>query len=283
MGTSCTIGLVMRMALLIAIFMPVKESSAWGARSQVKAILGSSDLADAALYLDTHKSTLEKKIKDWHYDDRPTCESNVPRSKYCPGGNCASVQLKRHYNILRVPQSSIEQKRFAIRVVAHLAGDIHQPMHAADHDDAGGNAIKLTGTWNASANLHSVWDSDFVKRAFSGNDFKGKSDRQIAALLVQQISDSEKDIWTKGRVVTWLQESYGKAVDHAYGALPGFGCNEKDFATEPITLTDAYIGKSIESVPEQLKKGGVRLAAILNRALSTDVDAAKAFVRADKL
>lgn len=290
--------------LLIALTLHARDAFAWGsqghlltgliayqllspsAQAQVRAILGSPDLAQASLYLDTHKDELEQAIngsRAWHYDNRPTCEPNTPRADYCPGGDCASVQLRRHYRVLADPGSSLARKRFALQVIAHLAADIHQPLHASDHHDAGGNAVKLTGTWNGKANLHSAWDNDFVGRAFAGPAFDGQSESQIAATLVGQITDAQKQAWRKGPVTAWLEDSYAVAVDIAYGLLPGFACGGANFDATPVTLTDNYIDKSVAAVPEQLKKGGVRLAAVLNRALSKGVEASNAFVRADKL
>ena len=290
--------------LLLAFTLHARDAVAWGsqghlltgliayqllspsAQAQVKVILGSTDLARASLYLDSHRDELEHAIKGsraWHYDNRPACEPNTPRADYCPRGDCASVQLRRHSRVLAEPASSLARKRFALQVIAHLAADIHQPLHASDHHDAGGNAVKLTGTWNGKANLHSAWDNDFVGRAFAGPAFDGQGDSQIAATLVGQITDAQKQAWQKGPVTAWVQDSYAIAVDVAYGLLPGFACGAANFDATTVTLSDDYIDKSVATVPEQLKKGGVRLAAILNRALSKGVEASNAFVRTDKL
>ena len=290
--------------LLIALALPAHNAAAWGsqghrltaliasqllapsAQAQVKAILGTNELAGASLDLDIHRDELEHAItgsKAWHYDNRPACAASVPRAAYCAGGNCASVQLRRHALVLADPGSTLAARRFALQVIAHLAADVHQPLHAADHDDAGGNAIKLTGTWNGRANLHSVWDNDFVARAFTGQGFDGQNEAQIAAALAAQITAAQKQAWRKGPVTAWLQDSYSVAVDTAYGRLPGFACGAANADTAPVTLTDDYIDAAVATIPAQLQKGGVRLAAILNRALSKGVEASNAFVRADKL
>lgn len=292
-------------AMLVLLSLPVQDALAWGAkghrltaliaeqllsptaRLRLKAILGTGDLAAAALYLDIHKDELEKTVKgsrQWHFDDRPTCDADEPKVDYCPGGNCASVQLKRQYGILINPESSTADKRFAIRVIAHLAGDIHQPLHASDHDDSGGNAIKVLGNWSGGkkANLHSVWDNDFVSKAFEGGDYKNKTEGQIATMLVEQITAAEREAWRKGRIASWLNESYEKAVNVAYGRLPNFACSVEDFADKPVTLDDEYIANAVLTVPDQLKRGGVRLAAILNRALDPNPSEA-GFVRAGSL
>lgn len=290
--------------LLIALALPAHHAAAWGgqghrltaliayqllspsAQAQVKAILGSSDLAGASLYLDNHRDELEQTIKGskaWHYDNRPACAASRPRADFCADGNCASVQLRRHALVLADPGSTLAAKRFALQVIAHLAADVHQPLHAADHHDAGGNAVKLTGTWNGRANLHSVWDNDFVARAFTGPGFAGQTEAQVAAALAAQITAAQKRAWRKGPVTAWLQDSYSIAVDTAYGRLPGFTCGAANADAAPVTLPDGYIDAAVVTIPAQLQKGGARLAAILNRALSKGVEASNAFVRADKL
>ena len=48
-------------------------------------------------------------------------------------------------------------------------GDIHQPLHAADHEDQGGNQVKvLFGNRTVGSALHSFWDTEVVKR--NGSD-----------------------------------------------------------------------------------------------------------------
>jgi hypothetical protein len=51
------------------------------------------------------------------------------------------------------------------------------------------------------------------------------------------------------------------ANDDAYGRLPVPG------ARGSYRLTDAYVAMAVRDVASQLSKAGVRLAAVLNRAL----------------
>ena len=41
-----------------------------------------------------------------------------------------------------------------------------------DHDDRGGNMIQVRLPWSRNANLHRVWDTDFVEHAFGGKNEK---------------------------------------------------------------------------------------------------------------
>lgn len=265
------------------------------AKKQLDAILGSTgDIAAAALYLDIRKDYLEDKIagsRDWHFDDRPVCKGETPLTEYCPGGNCAPIQIRRHYDILTDPDSTKAQRLFAIRVLTHLTGDIHQPLHASDHDDRGGNKIKLipASKWSAGekANLHSAWDNDFAAGAFAIGQYKGLSEKALVKLLVEEITDDpKKKEWPKGRVKSWLEESYELALDVAYKDLrPTEMCQSNDppaGEVSEVELSDAYIERAQTKVPAQIKKGAVRLAAILNRALATEPPSS-GYIRAQSL
>ena len=54
----------------------------------------------------------------------------------------------------------------ALRLIIHLVGDIHQPLHTSTlidsnhfvHGDLGGNKFPIVGNWN----LHALWDAILV-------------------------------------------------------------------------------------------------------------------------
>lgn len=59
-----------------------------------------------------------------------------------------------------------DQKSFALRLVIHYVGDIHQPLHAVSEvnsvypkGDRGGNSEWIDGDVGGVQNLHGVWDS----------------------------------------------------------------------------------------------------------------------------
>jgi len=117
--------------------------------AEIETIMGSADLATFGLYLDENKDRLEEQIpgsRAWRYDNIPIC-GRKSHSEYCPNGACASTQIARHQDILADPHESKARKQFAIWVLTHLVGDIHQPLHTADHDDRGGNLIQVRLPW----------------------------------------------------------------------------------------------------------------------------------------
>lgn len=239
------------------------------ASAGIKALMGKTDLATVALYMDQNKLALDKKVpgsREWHYDDRPVCDEQAAKASYCPDGNCASNQVTRAYRRLIDAHSSADDKRFALYTLVHLVGDVHQPLHASDHEDRGGNDVKLSFTLptgqKRTTNLHSAWDTDFVKAAFTSSD-----ERVIAQQLFSRYGAS-MDAWQRGSVSKWLAESYQIAQTMAYGQLPAFQCSDEDFGKTKLVLDSAYVADALELVPQQLAKSGARIAYLLNRAFA---------------
>ena len=147
--------------------------------------MGNDDVAIMTLYMDKNKISLEERIpgsREWHFDDIPVCQEGVSHAEFWPQGNCASTQIRRHLMILSDDHSTRKSKQFAVFVIVHLVGDIHQPLHASDNDDRGGNTIKVTlpGSAAKKKNLHGAWDTDFINLAFAGKD-EGTIARELTA------------------------------------------------------------------------------------------------------
>jgi S1/P1 Nuclease len=64
--------------------------------------------------------------------------------------------------VLKSPDAPRNEKRIALRFVAHLVGDIHQPLHAGFADDRGGNSVDVRFN-GRKENLHSLWDTALVE------------------------------------------------------------------------------------------------------------------------
>jgi hypothetical protein len=233
------------------------------ARSAIVGIMGSDDLARFALYLDDNKDDLDEAVpgsRDWHYDDVPVC-GTASYGQYCHHKNCASSQIPRHEKILADPHAAKKDRRFAVRVLTHLIGDIHQPLHAADNHDVGGNQVSvLLPKAKKEAKLHGVWDGAFVNHLWGGKD-----EEQVATALIAQFKEIAAK-WQKGNAFRWIEESHRIAVETVYGKLPGFACGA-DLEDKTIKLPEAYVQAAVRLMPEQIAKGGFRLAYVLNRAL----------------
>jgi len=232
-------------------------------RAALREIAGEETLEDASTWLDRERQHLRRTLRGspaWHYDDRPVCDATADADRYCADGNCASRAYDRYLAKLGDRHASREERLLALHVVVHLIGDAHQPLHAADHGDRGGNEVLvLFGSRNRATPLHTVWDKDFVKRAA-----RGMSEDAYAARLVES-HRSELARIERGGFAAWMGESYAIARDYAYGRLPGFACGSDLPMT--VRLSTAYVDGAKPIVEERLARAGIRLAAVLRSTL----------------
>lgn len=230
------------------------------ARVRLNQILPAVSLADESTWLDEERGALryqEPGSSKWHYDNTPVCGQGLPSP--CPRGDCANNRLSQYRKVLGDPAASREGRAFALRVVVHLVGDIHQPLHEANNGDAGGNDVQVSDGRRSRGNLHHEWDSALVKDLM-----RGSSPERYAADLLHRYRDHVPEL-QRGEVADWASEAHEYAVKVAYGQLPGFAC------TGPVreaVLPQAYLQAAYPVVEHQLVAAGVRLAAILNHDLS---------------
>ncbi len=230
------------------------------ARIRLHQITKGATLDQLSTYMDEHRQDLGPRVRKWHYDNMPVCKT-VPVEIYCPHGDCASKQINRLAGVLNDPGATQEQKRQAIIFLDHLISDLHQILHAGDNGDEGGNGVSVTSERSYGRhhkNLHSEWDSTFVK-----SQLRGHSEEEFAAQLVRE-GHGRIESFERGSVSDWLMESNRIARDYAYGQLPGFRCGESFTAT---SITPAYANGARQIVREQLLKAGARMAWVFNSAL----------------
>jgi hypothetical protein len=148
---------------------------------------------------------------------------------------------------------SSTSRSIALEFLLHFVGDLHQPLHAGDDHDQGGNSKKVDAPGMRRENLHYEWDVGFVRRL-------GTDASEVAATLIARISPADRARWEAGFATDWAMESYGVARAHAYGLLP-------PRSGDDYRLTNAYVDDATRVTAEQLAKAGVRLAWLLNRDL----------------
>lgn len=197
----------------------------------------------------------------WHYDNIPVC-GGASRAAYCPDGQCNTEQLKRMTTVVADPQATRRERNEALKWIAHLVGDIHQPLHAADNDDHGGNdvAVALAGVRaRRRLELHGVWDSQLVRLALHTRNTR-RPPRDIGALTVE--AQRLVRIRGQGTPDTWARESNRLAREVAYH-YPEFQCHQ--IPAGVVVLDAAYQRAAERVVRERLLLAGARLAGLLNR------------------
>jgi hypothetical protein len=213
------------------------------AQLAISQLLINEDLAEASTYADEMRSDpsefWKKTANPWHYVnvfEGKTYSDIAPP----PEGNAVTA-LEMFTKQLKSKKASLEEKQLALRFIVHIVGDLHQPFHAGNGTDKGGNDVKLQFFWEDS-NLHRVWDSGLIDREnLSYTEWTNKLSRKISS---QQAKE-----WMEVNPKVWIAES-AKLRANLYPE------NDK--------LSWDYQYQNMPIVKQRLQMGGVRIAAYLN-------------------
>lgn len=191
----------------------------------------------------------------WHYQNVDICKPFDLKSA-CAGGNCVSAQIDRNFALLKDKSLPPNVRLEALAFLVHFVGDLHQPLHAGDRSDRGGNDLKANYGVMPGYNLHSVWDGLLADRAISA-----------APTIVRSFSDSERAATNAGTTRDWSKENWEVSRDFAYKrAVDGDPCGAKP--GQPVTIDEADIAASRAVLRQQVERGGLRLAKLLDDALN---------------
>lgn len=168
------------------------------------------------------------------------------------------------------------EKLLALKFLLHLVGDLHQPLHAADNRDGGGNGIYVVADGGFTPiKLHAYWDTQIFREMNPTRGIRlgrmaggGILDRALLSAMADGISNeysSRRKEWLAGRPRDWALDAFTKARDVAYRVGPLVGSSRDG---KPVYRIDAaYERAATAVVREQIAKAGLRLAGLLNGAL----------------
>jgi hypothetical protein len=217
------------------------------ARKTVDEILGgNATLADAAVWPDQEGRSV-RDFDPLHYVSIPENASGYDQRRDCPERNCMVEALRWFSSVIADESAPIMARRIALRYVAHLVGDMHQPLHAGRAGDRGGVYI-LVSYRGLPTNLHFFWDKDLV-------DLEPGSEEEIAKRLAASSTAEERLQWQAGDPVQWTNESLMLVRSYAYNLGPS------------AELSEDYVEKARPIVRIRLAQAGIRLAWLLNGAL----------------
>jgi hypothetical protein len=171
-----------------------------------------------------------------------------------PAEDCVVHKIEEFRRELAGPTTTAPERLRALQFLLHLVADVHQPLHAADDHDRGGNAKRIEDPEGAHGTLHYYWDTGLVRHL-------GSDPERVAAALIAQLSAADYARYGGGTAALWAMESYAVAREYAYGALP------PALADGRFPLSEAYVASGTEVVRRQLERAGLRLAGLLNAAL----------------
>lgn len=212
-------------------------------KAMVDSLLEGQSMVYWANWLDNASNSPEYRYtKTWHYKnvDEGVRYEEAPAN---PAGDVI-VAIKAQLETLSNVKTSFDDKQIALKMLVHLVGDMHQPMHMGHATDLGGNRVKVR-FFGRDANLHSVWDSNILESGhkWSYTEWQQQIDR-VSAEEVQAISAGTLDDWAKETVAI---------AGNVYRATP-MGAN----------LSYDEVAKWTPIIEYQLLYGGLRLAHLLN-------------------
>ncbi|GAB3202158.1 hypothetical protein ABID22_003852 [Pontibacter aydingkolensis] len=216
------------------------------ARKNIEKVLGNESVAMASNWADFIKSDPSYDyLGPWHYINFKQGLTLDQFTASIMQDTTTNVYTKLNMMVSELKKKDLPQdkKEMYLRLVIHMVGDIHQPMHAGRPEDLGGNRVRLTW-FNSPTNLHRLWDEQLI-------EYQQLSYTEYATVL-NYVSKTQRSTWQQAPISTWIHESYQIADKLYAGVKP----EEK--------LGYRYNFDHVNTMNEQLLKGGVRLAGLLN-------------------
>lgn len=213
------------------------------AKRKIEKILDGHSLAFVSTYGDEIKSDPEyRKYSPWHYVNLEPGQNSYSEETANPDGDLI-LGIKKCIMVLKNEDSTREEKEFYLKMLVHFMGDLHQPLHAGHESDRGGNDIQLRW-FGEGTNLHKVWDSEMI------NSYK-MSYTELAA-NANELSKRQVKAIEAGSILDWMYESKVLS-EKIYNSVE---------VGEKLGYDYMYVWFPV--VRQQLQKGGIRLAKVLN-------------------
>jgi hypothetical protein len=210
------------------------------ASAALQKILKGQSLAMASTWMDEVRSdSTYDHMEDWHWVTISFGQAYAQTTKNPKGDIIATIE--RIIAELKTPNVSEAKKLENIRILIHLVGDIHQPLHVGGRADRGGNDVKVNW-FRSDSNLHRVWDSEMIDDSkLSYTELAQSLDRPGQEILKK---------WQRSSVRDWAAESQSYE-NNVYDTGNG-------------RLGYEYTYKNWHIVRLRLLQAGIRLAGILN-------------------
>ncbi len=213
------------------------------AAKQIDRILDGHSLVYYANWLDNASHTPEYAYtKTWHYlniDEGKTLET-MPRNEH---GDVLTA-VTAIYEKLKNGGLSHEEEQFNLKMLIHLVGDMHCPMHTGHLSDRGGNDRPVV-LFGRPSNLHSIWDSGIVEAAHKWGYIEWQQQ-------IDRASKREIQTIQAGTPTDWLNETL-QICNEVYAKTP-----------EGSKISYDYVNEYAPVIEQQFLRGGLRLARLLN-------------------
>ncbi|MBS1558200.1 MAG: S1/P1 nuclease [Bacteroidetes bacterium] len=211
------------------------------AKKNIEKILNKHSLAEVSAWMDEIRSdSAYNQTADWHWVTIETGKTYEQSPKNPHGDVIESIN--RIVSALKLHTLDARKETEYLKMLIHLVGDIHQPLHVGCCDDQGGNKVKVKW-FRSESNLHRVWDSDMI-------DGSKLSFTELAGFTTEP-SLVTITAWQKNTVYDWANES--------------IALRARVYAIGDGNLGYSYNYKNFNVVQEQISRAGIRLAGLLNQ------------------
>ena len=212
------------------------------AKREIKKLLNNKSLAFVSTFGDEIKS--DKRYNEfytWHYINMDLDENYEDSEKNPKGDLVTGIEYCK--KIIQDENASDDDRAFYLKLLVHLIGDLHQPMHIGLKEDKGGNDFKVKWHYKET-NLHRVWDSDMIDGYQMGYIELAENADYLSKNQVKAIQE--------GTLVDWVNEVNKLSIEVYASAEPG------------ENLRYRYSYNYFAVARKQLQVGGIRLAKVLN-------------------
>tara|TARA_R110000868_G_scaffold383578_7_gene650652 strand:+ start:1707 stop:2489 length:783 start_codon:yes stop_codon:yes gene_type:complete len=212
------------------------------AHQAVTKVLEGNSLAEVSTWMDEIRSDNNfRYMSPWHYSTIP--EGKTYEEAGTPEEGDIIWAIDKMVTELKSGELSEQQEAINLKVLVHLVGDLHQPLHVGNGTDRGGNDARVQW-FGDNSNLHRVWDSQMI-------DGKQLSFSELAEFIDDPLTDELIEEWQSTSVLDWAYESQallGQVYDYP----------------ENGRLSYEYSFLNFETLELRLLQAGVRLAGLIN-------------------
>ena len=197
------------------------------------------------------------QTKTWHYANVDEGHTYQTMEKNENGDVVNKMEMLTDAMINRYDELTDSMKVDYLKMIIHMVGDLHCPMHAGRLSDRGGNNPKVKW-FGQPTNLHSVWDSRMIDSARKWNYTEWVDQLDIHNRKYR------KSI-TAGDYEDWFTTTVTNAAK-IYDYVEAISENLPE--EELPNLSYQFVYDFSPMLEEQLLLGGYRLAHVLNTIFS---------------
>lgn len=217
------------------------------ARAAVQEILSvatAEDFAATCTWAD-EIITQRPETAAWHAMALPKNARAVDLARHC-AAPCVVSEIDRHAGIVAT-RASKDVRAEALKFLAHLVADLHQPLNLGFAADRGGRDIAVTFLGRAM-DMHEVWDSALLAA-------QNPPSHGYTPFLQEMTDTANRERWMTGTPAAWAQETLWLMRDTPTGYIGNPG---------GLALDEVYVKQNYLVAVDQIDKSGMRLAFLLN-------------------